>query len=287
MFNAFRRLALLFVAALVAVGFTAELEKAEAGLIPYSVIGTNEFNLPVQYEPFNAFLSYNVFRDEGKSWDGQSAARSTLLSVEKYARFFKIDALPKVGFLWEAVVGAGSATNKDNTSNTGLIDAQTGFLAWIRPTDNLTTGLEYFVYLPFGSNELSGHSIDNSIAFTTNYKVGQFTLDGDIGYKIKGDYKNNGVNTEQGDTVFANLVLAYQFLKNIEPMLKVDFQATGSGRDKMTNIKTSGSEELAGGIGNHFILTEKLSGDIWYSHGLTGRNTTKTNSALMRIVYVF
>lgn len=287
MYCVFRRLSIFCAVVFVTVSLTAGFKKAEAGLIPYSVIGVNEFNLPVNYQPFNVFLSYNVYRDEGKSWDGQSGSRSTLLSVEKYARFFKIDALPKVGFLWEVVVGAGSVTNKDDTSNTGLIDAQTGFLAWVRPTDNLTTGLEYFVYLPFGSNELSGHSLDNSIAFTTNYKLGQFTLDGDVGYKIKGDYKHGGVHAEQGDTVFGNLVLAYQFLKNVEPMLKVDFQATGPGKDKLTNNKTSGSEELAGGIGNHFNLTDKLSGDIWYSHGLTGRNTTKTNSVLMRIVYVF
>lgn len=283
----FRRLLIFFAVALVTVVLSGGLKKAEAGLIPYSVIGVNEFNLPVTYEPFNAFLSYNVYRDEGKAWDGQSRVNSTLLTVEKYARFFKIDALPKVGFLWEAVVGAGSVTNKDDTSNTGAIDAQTGFLVWVRPMENLTTGLEYFLYLPFGSNELSGHSIDNSIAFTTNYKLGKFTLDGDVGYKIKGNYKHAGVNAEQGDTFFCNLVLAYQILKNVEPMLKVDFQSTGTGRDIPTNIKTSSSDELAGGIGNHFILSEKLSGDIWYSHGLTGRNTTKTNSVLMRIVYVF
>jgi len=282
-----QRLCGIIAAALVSVCVAGVIQNSEAGLIPYSVIGVNEFNLPIKYEPFNAFLSYNIYRDEGKAWEGESGARGTFLTVEKYARFFRIDALPEVGFLWEAVVGAGSLTNKNDTSNTGMIDAQTGFLAWIRPTPNLVTGFEYFLYLPVGSNELSGHSFDNSIAFCTNYKLAGFTLDGDFGYKIRGDYRHDGVHAEQGDTFFGNLSLAYQFMKNIEPMLKLDYQATGPGKDTATDVKTSGSEELALGIGNHFTLTDKLSGDIWYTHGFTGRNTTKTNSVYVKIAYVF
>ncbi len=283
----FRKLSCIIAAALVIGCLSGVSGKAEAGLIPYSVIGVNEFNLPVKYEPFNAFLSYNVYRDEGKSWEGESGARDTFLSVEKYARFFKIDALPSVGFLWEAVVGGIYTSGKDDTSTTGILDMQTGFLAWVRPTPNLTTGLEYFLYLPFGTKDVSSHTWANSIAFCTNYNLAGFTLDGDIGYKFVGDTHADGKHSENGDVFFGNLVLAYQFMKNIQPMLKLDFQATGSGKDKATGMKTSGSEELAGGIGNHFTLTEKLSGDIWYEHGLTGRNTTKTNSVLARIVYVF
>ena len=117
----FRKLSCIIAAALVIGCLSGVSGKAEAGLIPYSVIGVNEFNLPVKYEPFNAFLSYNVYRDEGKSWEGESGARDTFLSVEKYARFFKIDALPSVGFLWEAVVGGIYTSGKDDTSTTGPV----------------------------------------------------------------------------------------------------------------------------------------------------------------------
>lgn len=260
---------------------------AQAGLIPYSVIGVHEFDLPVTYQPFNAFLSYNVYRDEGKSWTGSSSQNDTLLTINKFAHFFKIDALPQVGFLWEGLLGAGHVTYKDNNSNSGMIDPQTGVLAWIRPTPTWTTGLEYWLYLPFGSNELSGHSVDHSVAFVTNYTQGNFTLDGDVAVKIRGNYRHDGKHLEQGDTLFANLCLSYKLIKNIEPLVKVDYQTTGPGKDKDTGDRTPSSDELALGVGNHFSLSDKLSADAWYLRGVDGRNTTKTNSVYLKLVYLF
>lgn len=156
--------------------------------------------MPVPYQPFNAFLSYNVYRDEGKSWTGSSSQNDTLLTINKFAHFFKIDALPQVGLLWEGLLGAGHVTYKDNNSNSGMIDPQTGVLAWIRPTPTWTTG---------------------------------------------------------------------------------------PGKDKDTGDRTPSSDELALGVGNHFSLSDKLSADAWYLRGVDGRNTTKTNSVYLKLVYLF
>ena len=260
-----------------------------AGTIPYSVIGSNEFNLPVKYEPFNVWLSYNVYRDEGKTWAGtDSTSRDSLMTINKFAHFFKVDALPDVGFLWEAVAGLGHFSSKSHDSSSGFLDPSTGVLAWIKPTPDLTTGLEYFIYLPFGNSDLSGHSLDHSVALVGNYNHGNLMLDADVGVKIRGDYRHGGKHYEQGETLFANLVATYKVFKLLQPMGKLDFQTTGGGKDKDTGLELRDSQrELALGIGNHFNLTDKLSGDIWYSHGVTGNNVNKTNSALMRLVYVF
>ena len=278
---------MIIVIVLAGIQLTATPRKADAGVIPYSVIGAHEFELPVKYEPFNAFLSYNVYRDESKAWSGSSTQRDTLLTINKFAHFFKFDSMPNVGFLWEAILGAGHVSFKDNTSNSGMIDPQTGLLAWIRPLPNWTTGLEYWLYAPFGSNELSGHSLDHSVAFVTNYTLGNFTLDGDVAVKIRGDYRHGGVNAQQGDTLFANLSLAYKFMKNIEPLLKLDYQTTGPGKNKETGDRTPSSDELTVGVGNHFSLTDKLSADVWYLKGIEGRNTTKTNSVYLKLCYLF
>ncbi|NVN91974.1 MAG: transporter, partial [Desulfuromonadales bacterium] len=56
------------VAALAGICLAGAPHRAEAGIIPYSVIGAHEFDLPVKFEPFNAILSYNVYRDEDKAW---------------------------------------------------------------------------------------------------------------------------------------------------------------------------------------------------------------------------
>ena len=58
--------------------------------------------------------------------------------------------------------------------------------------------LEYWLYLPIGSDNLSGHSWNHSFAYMTNYILGNFTFDGDFGYKLMGDYKNGGVACRAG-----------------------------------------------------------------------------------------
>lgn len=68
----------------------------------------------------------------------------------------------------------------------------------------------------------------------TNYHNGNFTFDGDFGYKLKGDYRDGGIHNEQGNVFFANVVFAYKIMKQLEPFFKLDFQSTESGKNKVT-----------------------------------------------------
>jgi len=285
-------------AALAIICLSGATKNVEAGIIPYSVIAPHEYQLPVgndiPKDGINLLLSYNTYRDENKAWSGESGARSTFISVNKFAHIFKIDGLNDVGFLWEAVTGFASATGKDNNSVTGLIDGQTGLVAWIKPTKNWVNCLEYWLYLPIGDNELSSHSWNHSFAYMTNYVLGNFTFDGDLGVKIMGDSKHNGTHAEQGDVFFANTVFTYKFMKQVEPFLKFDYQSSGQGKIKSasdTSLNpgdiTSSQSELTYGIGNQFQISDKLSFAAWYAHGITGRNTTKTNAGYIRAIWTF
>jgi len=281
----------LAAAALVTVGLTGIARKADAGIIPYSVIGPHEYQLPVGKEipedGINLLLSYNTWRDESAAYDGESGTRSLFANVNKFVHIFNIDGLDNAGFLWEGVLGFGSLKTKDNQSFTGMIDGQTGLVAWHKPTKNWVNVVEYWLYLPIGDNELSGHSWNHSIAYMTNYTLGGFTFDGDFGYKLMGDYKNNGVEAEQGNVFFANAVFAYKFMKQLEPFFKLDFQSTESGKNKLTGQKISGQHELAWGLGNQFTITDRLNVAVWYEGPLDGRNTTKTNAGYARFIWTF
>jgi len=278
-------------AAIVTVCLCGVFSKAHAGIIPYSIIAPHQYQLPVGDEipkdGINLLLSYNTWRDEGKAWDGESGARSLFANFNKFVHIFKIDGLDKCGFLWEGVLGFGHLQMKNNTSETGMIDGQTGLAAWHKPTKNWTNVLEYWLYLPIGSDNLSGHSWNHSIAYMTNYHIGNFTFDGDVGYKFMGDYKNYGVEAEQGNVFFANAVFAYKVMSQLEPFFKVDYQTTESGRDKTTGVKTSGQSELALGLGNQFKISDRLNLALWYEKGITGRNTTKTNAGYARFIWAF
>jgi hypothetical protein len=288
----------LVLAAMLSVFLPGISGKADAGIIPYSVIAPHEYQLPVGDEiPKNGtdlLLSYNTFRDEGKAWEGQSSARSLFVNIEKYVHIFKIDGLKNSGFLWEGVAGLGSFQGKDHTSTNGLIDAQTGLVGWYKPLKNWCNVLEYWLYLPTGNDNLSGHSWNHSFAYMTNFTLGNFTFDGDIGYKLMGDYDYAGVEKKQGDTVFANAVFAYKVMKQIEPFFKADYQSTNSGETvassnpETTPLGTfSGNSELALGVGNQFQISDRLSLAIWYEAGVTGRNTTKTNAGYCRFIWAF
>lgn len=281
----------LVVSVVVSIFASGIVSNIEAGIIPYSVIAPHEYQLPVGDQipegGTTLLLSYNTYRDESKAYNGDSGAQSTFINVNKLAHIFKIDGVKDVGFLWEAVGGFASATSKSNSSATGLIDAQTGLVAWIKPTKNWVTCLEYWLYLPLGENELSGHSWNHSFAFMTNYTLGNFTFDGDFGVKIMGDSKSNGIHAEQGDVFFANTVFTYKFMKQIEPFVKLDYQTTGPGKNMNTGDKTASSDELAYGIGNQFYLSDRLSLALWYEQGITGRNTTKTKAAYLRAIWAF
>jgi len=287
-----RNIYLGFIAVLsLSICLVGTLTKVEAGIIPYSVIAPHEYQMPVgseiPKEGINLLLSYNTFRDEGKAWDGQSGARSLFANINKFVHIFNIDGMSNGGFLWEAIAGFGSLQMKNNTSETGMIDGQTGLVVWHKPTKNWTNVLEYWLYLPIGSDNLSGHSWNHSIAYMTNYHLGGFTFDGDVGYKLMGDYRDGGVHQEQGNVLFANLVFTYKFMDQIEPFFKLDFQSTETGKDKASGVKLPGQEELAWGLGNQFKISDRLNLAVWYEAGLTGRNTTKTNAGYCRFIWTF
>jgi len=281
----------LAAAALVTVGLTGVASKVDAGIIPYSVIGPHEYQLPVGKEipedGIDLLLSYNTFRDEGKAWDGESGARSLFANVNKFVHIFNIEGLDNCGFLWEGVLGFGNLQLKNNTNETGMIDGQTGLVAWHKPTKNWVNVIEYWLYLPIGSDNLSGHSWNHSIAYMTNYTLGNFTFDGDFGYKLMGDFKDGGIEAEQGNVFFANTVFAYKVMNQVEPFFKLDYQTTESGRDKTAGVETPGQSELAWGVGNQFKISDRLNLALWYEKGITGRNTTKTNAGYARFIWSF
>ncbi len=281
----------VLAAVLVSVFMVSLANRADAGIIPYSVIAPHDYQFPVGSEipdgGINVLLSYNTFRDESDAYNGESGSRNLFANFNKFAHFFKIDGLENCGFLWEGVLGFANAQTKDNRNFSGMIDGQTGLVAWHKPTKNWVNALEYWLYLPIGDNELSGHSWDHSIAYLTNYHNGNFTFDGDFGYKLRGDYRDGGIHNEQGNVFFANVVFAYKIMKQLEPFVRLDFQSTESGKNKTTGAKIPGQHELAWGIGNQFTISDRLRLALWYEGPADGRNTTKTNAGYARFIWFF
>ncbi|APG25421.1 MULTISPECIES: transporter [Syntrophotalea] len=281
---------LFVVVALCGLSLVGNVDTARAGLIPYSFIQPHDFQLPIGKEVpaggLDLYVSYNTYREEGKAWDGDSGTRSVFLNLNRYIHVWTVEGLDNWSFLTEGVVGLGRVLTKDDNSETGLLDTMVGGAAAYR-TGNWTSVLEYFLFMPTGSDELSSNSWNHSLTYLTNYHVGAFTFDGSVGYQLKGDSKVGGTHIEQGDTFYVNTVFAYKFQDLIEPYIKVDYQTTESGKNKNTGDSISSQDELAVGIGNHFTLSDRLTLALSYEKGVSGRNTTKTNAGWARFIWVF
>ncbi|MGE4544785.1 MAG: transporter [Pedobacter sp.] len=282
---------LFTVAFAIMLGGVGSSFKANAGIIPNSVIVPHEYQFPpaevIPDEGFSGLLSYNIYREEGVGWDGETGTRSLFATVNKLFHVFDVDGVDNVGFAAEALFGYGRVLTKNDQSLNGLLDVQVGMVAFMKPTDNWTTALEYWLVLPIGDEDFSGHSWDQQFAFLTNYVYGDFTFDGDVGYKLRGESKHDGLRSQGGDVIYASACWGYKFANMIEPFFKLDYMTVDSGKDKNTGLTIPSSSELTWGVGNFFKINDNVAVSLHYIKGLTGRNTSRANGVEFNLYWVF
>jgi hypothetical protein len=283
---------LFLVTSFLLVGSFSKVTQSFAAdaIIPYSVIGTNEYNLPVNFdEPINLLVSYNVWQNTTENFGPDGDDTSILLNVNKFVRLFTIDGLDNVGFLWEAILGYGGIGVEDGTNLNGMIDPQTGMVAWIKPIPSWTACLEYWLYLPFGSNELSDNALSHAVTWLNNHQFfdGKLVVDWDLGYKIRGDQRKGGERNELGNSLFTNWVITYKHNPWINPNIHIDAETGGHGKNKETGETIASYDRLQLGIGNSMKITDRLLFDFWYSYGVAGRNVPRTNAVYTRFVWNF
>lgn len=293
---------LVLAAALMVVGGFGNVNKASAAasgaleqLIPYSVIGTNEYNLPVGFDkPINLLLSYNVWANINQNWDADrdevTGDRSIVASVNKFARLFTIDGIDNWGFLWEAILPLASITDDDGANSSGLLDPQTGVVAWTKPVPNWTTCFEYWLHLPFGDDNLTQGAVSHTFAWMNNHQLfdSKIVVDWDVFYKFRGDGRlGTGAKYDLGDTLGANVVVSYMHSPWFNPNLHFDYDTTGNSEGKAGAADLSSSDNMQVGIGNSMRLTSRLLLDVWYARGIDGRNAPKTNNIYTRLIWSF
>lgn len=298
-----KALFLVMVSTFLLVGGFGKATNAFAveGIIPYSVIGTNEYNLPVGFdEPINLLLSYNVWTNINQNWDSNGKEVSTthsdlFASVNKFARLFTIDGIDNWGFLWEGVLSFGGYTDEAGNHATGLLDPQTGVVAWTKPIPSWTLCFEYWMYLPFGDDSLTSGALSHAVTWMNNHQLfdGKIVVDWDLGYKIRGDQRANGIKAKQGNSIFTNWVVTYKHNAYFNPNIHFDYEASESGKYKNDSDDHFAGETIASGsnmqvgLGNSMKLTDRLLFDVWYAYGVDGRNAPKSNNVFTRFIWSF
>ncbi|WP_082789610.1 transporter [Acetobacter malorum] len=280
---------------LTILGGVTGVSTAQAADIPLAIIGPHEYDLPVDFKPFNVLVQYGDGNAAGSTYNSQGARKPqggshTWAGMTKYVHFRSFDALPHVGFAFE-VIQTESYTLANGTNYGGLGGTISGPAVWFKPNKHSTFGIQTFLQTPSGTRDaLATHYWSNLSSFIFDYEWKHFSFDGDLGAIVNMTKHVDGQHSyTPGTTFHSNLLFSWKAHRVVEPFLAFDWQNTAGTRDRTVQnwIDNSSSREVAMGVGAMFTLTKNISLTTRYSHSVEGRNTPETNAYYMKFVYLW
>jgi len=159
---------------------------AHAADIPLAIIGPHEYDLPVDFKPFNVLVQYGDGNVAGNTYDSggrrqPTGGSHTWAGMTKYVHFRSFDALPHVGFAFE-VIQSESFVLAQGKDYGGLGPTIVGPAVWFKPNAHSTFGIQTFMQTPVGTRDaLSPSYWSNLSSFMFDYEWKHFSFDGDLG----------------------------------------------------------------------------------------------------------
>ena len=279
----------LGLAALMLVFFGGEVTKVQASDIGLAVIGPHEYALPVNYDSFNVFVQYAFWNDNSEG-DGTVADSDsdTFVGMSKYVRFFTLDALPNIGIAYEVIQPEVHVVNNDtDDSITGIGDTITGPAIWFKPSENSTIGLQSFVQVPIGDDELSNHAWRSLTSIFWDWQLDKVNIGGNAGFIASTNYKKGGVEKDIGTIYHANLRVGYRASNMLEPFFAWDYNTSDSGKNKTTGETIASFDEMAVGAGLMVHFSPTISMTARYTRAVDARNVTETDGVYFKFAYVW
>ena len=266
---------------------------AKASDIPFAVIGPQEYNLPVNFQPFNVFVQYGEYNNQGKAWNSSGDLHSTtngdlFVGLSKYVRFFTLDVLPNVGLAYEVIEPEVMLTGPAADAK-GFGDPLTGPAAWIKPNADSTFGVQSFVQIPIGESQVSNHYWANYSTFLFDFQTTLLGFTGDAGAVFRSIQTAPGSpRVHEGTTLFSNLRLSWKVTKLWEPFVAFDWQTTSAAHFSQSGgVAAPANAETALGVGVMAHFSDLVSLTLRYSHDVQGYNTIATNGAYLKFVYIW
>ena len=260
--------------------------------VTLDVIGPHEYDLPVDFKPFNVFVQYATFQDGDRQWDGDGdrrrAARTrTIVGLSKYVRFWTPEANPKIGLAYEIIVPEVGVRNSDTRSSaSGIGDPITGFAAWYKPGPNSTLGIQSFMQVPVGDQDIGGGDVwKNLTSLFWDVQAGRLTYTADAGFVFFGE--SNAADASPGTLFHTNHRLGYQINEGIEPFIALDYERQQGWRNRATGVKVEASHETTAGLGVMFKYYGNQSITVRYSRGIDGESHGATDSFNLKYVYAW
>lgn len=287
------------LAGLAALGLS---QAAFAGNPTYEIVGPSEWNLPI-VPSANVFIQTGIGQVSGNVWDDggnrQNIPTTHLIAgITRFAHLFSLKAFPNTGFFWEVLVPTISVSGHGN-SVSGIGDPLLDFTAYWKPTPQSLIGFQNIVSTTFGNSDLSGHFWEYMPSLIGDLNIDKWELDGTLGMGVASDRNVNGTQTEIGNMYFGEFAVLYHATESIAPFVNFNYQKNDSSTDKATGAEMPGAapvfacaapggcHESVVGAGLKFNWGANRWLSAWYTAGVSGANTVRTNALYLRFVNIF
>ncbi len=250
----------------------------------FDVIGPGEYDLPVDFDPFNVFVQYATIQDNDKVRDASGdkvdgSGSQQIVGLSKYVRFWSPDFNRKIGLAYEIIVPAVGIRDRVNDSHTGGIgDPLTGFALWYKPSENSTFGVQSFLQVPVGTTAVSDTNWKNLTSLLWNWKGGKLQVTGDAGF-VWQDTRTNGVRP--GLTLHTNNRFGYRISQLLEPFIALDYENTEAN----DGLPESWAFDAGAGVVLHTFSNQSIA--LRYSTTLEGENHAQNDSLNVKYVYIW
>ena len=272
---------------LSAVLGTALLSMCASGTataITFDVIGPGEYDLPVDFAPFNVFVQYATVQDNekvrdaaGKKVDGDGSQQ--IVGLSKYVRFWSPEWNRKIGLAYEIIVPEIGVRNEGSGSYAGgLGDPLTGFAAWYRPTDSSTFGIQSFLVVPVGSESVSDTNWQNLTSLLWNWKGGKWQVTGNGGFVWQGERVNGVKPALKWHT---NNRFGYRVHQYLEPFIGLDYEYAGA----KDGAPKSWAFDAGAGVVLHTFKNQSIA--LRYSTTVDGASHSQNDSFNIKYVYIW
>jgi hypothetical protein len=278
---------------------------AHAGGIPFAGNRPQSFQFSTDFkDPYDSFGQYLQYNDDKRAFNSAGdkvpgSGGETIVGLSSRLHYFKVDALPDWGFL-AAVTVPEVRVQAHQSAASGIGDPLVGGLAFTNPIPGMTAGVQAYVQVPIGSEQVSTNTWSVWPSVFVNHWAGNVNVDLLVGAIVRGTTNKSGVpDVDAGNTYHGNLRIGYSLSPPQDPFaipfISVDTQRTTPGHLRAGGgaIAQSDSRETALGLGVLFQL-KPGSTSLWrnqktydqlsfhYARGVSGKNTSVTNGLFVQ-----
>lgn len=257
--------------------------------VTLDVIGPHEYDLPVDFKPFNVFVQYGIIQNGNKLWNGNGNRRSanqtdTLVGLSKFVHFWSLESNPKIGMAYEIIVPEiGVRDRSAHSSASGIGDPITGPAIWYKPSANSTLGFQTFLQVPVGNKDIGGgDGWKNLSSLFWDVQLGKLSYTADAGFVFFG--KSTAADANPGTLFHTNHRLGYAVNEVIEPFIALDYERQKQWTNNVTGQTLPSANETTAGVGVMLKYYGNQSVTVRYSTGIDGKNHGATNSLNLKYV---